>query len=179
MKPQNLLINQQGHLKLADFGLARAFTIPLRNYTHEVVTLWYRAPEILLGSKMYSLPIDIWSAGCIVAEMMTRKALFPGDSEVDELFSIFRVLGTPTDEVFPGVTQLPAFSTTFPQWKPKNLADILPGVESAGVDLVRQMLCYDPAARISAKAALNHPYFDDLAADVKAKCRPREVSLEN
>jgi serine/threonine protein kinase len=78
LKPQNLLINQLGDIKLADFGLARAFTVPLRNYTHEVVTLWYRAPEILLGSKLYSLPIDIWSAGCIIAEMLNRKPLFQG-----------------------------------------------------------------------------------------------------
>jgi serine/threonine protein kinase len=175
MKPQNLLINQVGYIKLADFGLARAFTIPLRAYTHEVVTLWYRAPEVLLGSKLYSVPIDIWSTGCIIAEMMTKKALFPGDSEVDELFSIFRVLGTPTEETFPGVTQLPAFSTTFPKWRPKNLADLLHGISPAGVDLIQKMLQYDPAARISAKAALDHPYFDDLAPEMKAKCRPVEI----
>jgi serine/threonine protein kinase len=175
MKPQNLLINQAGYLKLADFGLARAFTIPLRNYTHEVVTLWYRAPEILLGSKLYSVSIDVWSTGCIIAEMMTKKPLFPGDSEVDELFSIFRVLGTPTEEVFPGVTQLPAFSATFPKWRPKKLPDVLHGVEQAGVDLVQQMLKYDPATRISSKAALDHPYFDDLPPEVKAKCRPVEI----
>jgi serine/threonine protein kinase len=107
--------------------------------------------------------------------MMTKKPLFPGDSEVDELFSIFRVLGTPTEEVFPGVTLLPAFSTTFPKWRPKNLADILRGIDPAGVDLVQQMLKYDPATRISSKAALDHPYFDDLPAEVKAKCRPVEI----
>jgi serine/threonine protein kinase len=104
-----------GFIKLADFGLALAFTIPLRNYTHEVITLWYRPPEILLGSKFYSLAIDIWSTGCIITEMMMRKPMFPGDSEIDELFSIFRVLGTPNEESFPGVTQLPEFSDTFPK----------------------------------------------------------------
>jgi serine/threonine protein kinase len=77
-------------LKLADFGLARAFGIPIRKYTHEVVTLWYRAPEILLGSQLYSTPVDIWSIGCIFAEMVTKRPLFPGDSEIDELFRIFR-----------------------------------------------------------------------------------------
>ena len=90
LKPQNLLIDRTGALKLADFGLARAFGVPVRAYTHEVVTLWYRAPEILLGSRDYSTPVDIWSAGCIFAEMWNRCALFQGDSEIDELFRVFR-----------------------------------------------------------------------------------------
>lgn len=92
LKPQNLLIDRHGHLKLADFGLARAFGIPIRTYTHEVVTLWYRAPEILLGARHYSTPVDIWSVGCIFAEMVNHQALFPGDSEIDQLFRIFRYL---------------------------------------------------------------------------------------
>jgi serine/threonine protein kinase len=83
LKPQNLLIDNKGNLKLADFGLARAFGLPVKTYTHEVVTLWYRAPEILLGQKQYSTPVDIWSAGCIFAEMAQRRALFAGDSEID------------------------------------------------------------------------------------------------
>lgn len=90
LKPQNLLIDKEGNLKLADFGLARAFGIPLRTYTHEVVTLWYRAPEVLLGSRHYSTAIDMWSVGCIFAEMAMRSPLFPGDSEIDEIFRIFR-----------------------------------------------------------------------------------------
>ena len=90
LKPQNLLIDKDANLKLADFGLARAFGVPLRTYTHEVVTLWYRAPEILLGGRQYSTGVDMWSVGCIFAEMCTRKPLFPGDSEIDEIFKIFR-----------------------------------------------------------------------------------------
>lgn len=90
LKPQNLLINAECNLKLADFGLARAFGVPLRTYTHEVVTLWYRAPEILLGGRQYSTGVDMWSIGCIFAEMCTRKPLFAGDSEIDEIFKIFR-----------------------------------------------------------------------------------------
>ena len=81
LKPQNLLINREGILKLADFGLARAFGIPVKNFTHEVVTLWYRAPDILLGSKNYSTSVDIWSVGCIFAEVVNRKALFAGNNE--------------------------------------------------------------------------------------------------
>lgn len=95
LKPQNLLIDRYGNLKLADFGLARAFGVPLRTYTHEVVTLWYRAPEILLGGRQYSTGVDMWSVGCIFAEMCTRKPLFPGDSEIDQIFKIFRLVAVP------------------------------------------------------------------------------------
>lgn len=175
MKPQNLLLNRSGFIKLADFGLARAFTIPLRNYTHEVVTLWYRAPEVLLGSQYYSLPIDIWSTGCIIAEMITRKPLFPGDSEIDELFKIFQILGTPTEENFPEVTKMPAYSSTFPKFHRKDLSEVIPDADPLCLDLIEQMLRYDPANRISAKAALDHPYFDDLSPEIKHKCRPVEI----
>lgn len=90
LKPQNLLIDKNGTLKIADFGLGRAFGIPVRAYTHEVVTLWYRAPEVLLGAQRYSCPIDVWSIACIFAEMMTKRPFFQGDSEIDQLFKIFR-----------------------------------------------------------------------------------------
>ena len=91
LKPQNLLIDSKGNIKLADFGLARAFGLPIKTYTHEVVTLWYRAPEILLGQRQYSTPVDIWSVGAIMAEMAQRRALFQGDSEIDQIFKIFQV----------------------------------------------------------------------------------------
>ena len=93
LKPQNLLINREGELKLADFGLARAFGIPVRSYTHEVVTLWYRAPDVLLGSRKYSTPVDIWSIGCIFAEMVNGAPLFTGSSEEKQLEIIFEKLG--------------------------------------------------------------------------------------
>ncbi|NXD87876.1 CDK3 kinase, partial [Halcyon senegalensis] len=159
LKPQNLLINEAGAIKLADFGLARAFGVPLRAYTHEVVTLWYRAPEILLGCKYYSTAVDIWSIGCIFGEMVTRKALFPGDSEIDQLFRIFRTLGTPTEETWPGVTQLPDYQWDFPQWARKEMKEIVPNLDQDGRDLLVQLLLYDPSRRISAKAALSHRYF--------------------
>ncbi|KAG0267662.1 cyclin-dependent serine/threonine protein kinase [Linnemannia exigua] len=106
LKPQNLLINKKGDLKLGDFGLARAFGIPVRSYSHEVVTLWYRAPDVLMGSKQYSTSIDIWSAGCIFAEMASGRPLFPGSSVKDQLLKIFKILGTPTEESWPGVSKL-------------------------------------------------------------------------
>ncbi|PUU76617.1 kinase-like domain-containing protein [Tuber borchii] len=159
LKPQNLLIDKEGNLKLADFGLARAFGVPLRTYTHEVVTLWYRSPEILLGGKQYSTGVDMWSVGCIFAEMCTRKALFPGDSEIDEIFKIFQVLGTPDEETWPGVTSFPDFKSSFPQWAKVDTKKMVPGLEDAGIDLLEAMLVYDPAGRISAKQACHHDYF--------------------
>lgn len=159
LKPQNLLIDKEGNLKLADFGLARAFGVPLRSYTHEVVTLWYRAPEVLLGGRQYSTGVDMWSIGCIFGEMVNRKPLFPGDSEIDEIFKIFRVMGTPTEDTWPGVTSLPDFKHTFPKWSKKDLSDHVAGLDPHGVDLLEQLLTYDPALRISAKRAIIHPYF--------------------
>ncbi|KXL48137.1 hypothetical protein M433DRAFT_130583 [Acidomyces richmondensis BFW] len=164
LKPQNLLIDKEGNLKLADFGLARAFGVPLRTYTHEVVTLWYRAPEILLGGRQYSTGVDMWSVGCIFAEMATRKPLFPGDSEIDEIFKIFRILGTPTEADWPGVTSFPDFKASFPKWERKGDQEIVndDGVKvlgDEGLDLLASLLVYDPAGRISAKQAVDHPYF--------------------
>lgn len=98
LKPQNLLISQQNVLKLADFGLARASGIPVKGFTHEVVTLWYRPPDVLLGSQKYSSAIDIWSVGCILAEMVNMRPLFPGQKEGDELKRIFKVVGTPSPQ---------------------------------------------------------------------------------
>jgi len=162
LKPQNLLIDSHGHIKLADFGLARAFGIPVRAYTHEVVTLWYRAPEILLGARQYACPVDIWSLGPIFAEMITRRPLFPGDSEIDELYRIFRLLGTPTEETWAGVTKLPDYKATFPKWSKKDLKTVVPGLEESGIELLDAMMQYQPSNRITARAALQHRYFADL-----------------
>jgi len=159
LKPQNLLIDSHGLIKLADFGLARAFGLPVRPYTHEVVTLWYRAPEVLLGAKFYSTAVDTWSLGCIFAEMLTRRPLFPGDSEIDQLFRIFRVLGTPTEATWPGVSSLPDYKPVFPRWEAQDISQALPpDVSPGGQDLLHQILVYNPAGRISAKQALQHQY---------------------
>lgn len=165
LKPQNLLIGQDEVLKLADFGLARAFGIPVRTYTHEVVTLWYRAPEILLGGKHYAPAVDIWSIGCIFAEMATGAPLFPGDSEIDELFRIFRVFGTPTEETWPGVSSLADYKADFPAWSKVPLSTIVLQLDAHGLDLLEHMLVFNPARRITAKQALLHPFFDELRAN--------------
>ena len=168
LKPQNLLINREGELKLADFGLARAFGIPVRSYTHEVVTLWYRAPDVLMGSRKYSTPVDIWSIGCIFAEMCNGRPLFAGTSEADQLDSIFRHLGTPTEEIFPGVSELPEFKAQFPAYPPPDsLQRLVPSMDPRGAELLHQMLAFDPQQRISARDAMSHPYFDDLSPAIK------------
>ncbi|XP_037957703.1 cyclin-dependent kinase 1-like [Teleopsis dalmanni] len=164
LKPQNILIDQNGTIKVADFGLGRSISPRSRVYTHEVVTLWYRAPEILLGSPYYAFSVDIWSVGCIFAEMSTRKPLFRGDSEIDQLFHIFRILKTPTEDIWPGVTSLPDYKATFPCWSSYTLREQLKNINELGIDLLQKMLIYDPFHRFTARDILNHPYFDDLSS---------------
>lgn len=164
LKPQNLLIDSHGVVKLADFGLARSYSLPIKTYTHEVVTLWYRAPEILLGQKQYSTSVDIWSAGCIFGEMAMKKPMFPGDSEIDEIFKIFRLHGTPTEETWPGVTKLRDFKTTFPKFKGVALSDATKGMDPLAQDLLSKLIALDPAKRISARLALQHVLSPSLLA---------------
>ena len=161
LKPQNLLISPaENLLKIADFGLARAFSVPIRTLTHEIETLWYRAPEVLLGQKEYSLGVDIWAIGCIFAELHEQKTLFMGDSEIDQIFRIFQFFGTPTEATWPGISQLPDFKPTFPKWKPANPADVLKKMKPDAIDLFLKLVALDPAKRISAMEALKHHYFN-------------------
>ncbi|VIO85888.1 cell division control protein 2 homolog, putative [Brugia malayi] len=163
LKPQNLLVSSEGIIKLADFGLARAVSVPMRAYTHEIATLWYRPPEILLGENRYSFGVDIWSVGCIFAEMAARTPLFKGDSEITQLFSIFSIMSTPTEDNWHGVSQLPNYHDTFPQWKRCCLDKALHRcMDSEGLKILKAMIKYNPAERISAKELLKNPYFNDI-----------------
>ncbi|XP_059649583.1 cell division control protein 2 homolog 1-like [Cornus florida] len=164
LKPENLLIDVNNNVvKIADFGLARAFGVPLRNYTDKVATLAYRAPELLLGAK-YSTPVDKWSVGCIFAEMVTRRRrpLFDGYTEFNVLMEIFRMFGVPTEATWPGVTSLCGYITkaiAFPTVVTRDLAAEAPKVGAVGLDLLSKMLILDPSRRITASDALQHAYF--------------------
>ena len=162
-----MLINREGVLKLADFGLARAFGIPVKNFTHEVVTLWYRAPDILMGSKDYNTSVDIWSVGCIFAEIVTKRPLFPGKNEEDQLTKIFKIRGTPTTEEWPGIQDLAGYKSDFPIFEKDDLSKHVPGLDQEGLELLEQMLIHDPTKRISAKDALKHPFFKDVPKEIK------------
>jgi len=168
LKPQNLLINKNGELKLADFGLARAFGIPVRCYSAEVVTLWYRPPDVLFGAKLYTTSIDMWSAGCIFAELDNAgRPLFPGSDVDDQLKRIFKLLGTPTEESWPGLMQLPDYKP-FAMYQPTlTFAQVVPKMSPKGKDLLQKLLICNPALRVSSDEAMSHPYFSDLPTSMK------------
>jgi cell division cycle 2-like protein len=137
LKTANLLLNNQGILKIGDFGLAREFGSPQKRLSPNVVTLWYRAPELLLGDKDYTPAIDMWSVGCIFAELLTQTPLFDGKGEIEQITKIFTTLGTPTEEIWPGVSDLPIMKQF--SWKnhiATGLREKLPVVTSATLDLL-------------------------------------------
>uniref|UniRef100_A0A7R9TX12 cyclin-dependent kinase n=1 Tax=Prasinoderma coloniale TaxID=156133 RepID=A0A7R9TX12_9VIRI len=167
IKPDNLLVERRtGRLVIAGWGLSRQVAPPVGNLTHEVVTLWYRAPEILLGGPKvkYSMPIDMWSVGAVFGELAKGAPLFPSENiEIDQLFHIFRALGTPSPDTWAGVEDMPDYQVTFPQWEGKPLSQLVPQLDEDGIDLLGKFLAYDPTKRISARDALAHPYFNGVA----------------
>lgn len=170
LKTSNILLNNRGELKICDFGMARQYGSPLKPYTQLVVTLWYRAPELLLGAKQYTTAIDMWSLGCIMAELLSKEPLFNGRTEVDQLDKIFRTLGTPNETIWPGFSKLPGVKVNFVK-QPYNLLrkkfpaasfTTSPVLSEAGFDLLNRLLTYDPAKRITAEDALNHAWFREV-----------------
>lgn len=164
IKPQNILINSQGQLKLADFGLARAFGIPVSTFSTDVVSLWYRPPDVLLGCQTYNTSIDIWSAGCIFAEMHIARALFPGNTNEDQLVRIFRIMGTPSEATWPGISQYTGYKHNYQDYAVQDLRVVLPEIDSCGIDILQRMLQLRPELRIGASNALKHPWFNDVLA---------------
>ncbi|KAL3511414.1 hypothetical protein ACH5RR_030815 [Cinchona calisaya] len=170
LKTSNILLNNRGELKICDFGLARQYGSPLKPYTHLVVTLWYRAPELLLGAKQYSTAIDMWSLGCIMAELLAKQPLFNGKTEFDQLDKIFKILGTPNETIWPGFPKLPGVKVNFVKHQYNQLRTKFPPtsfrgspvLSDAGFDLLNRLLTYDPEKRITAEDALNHPWFREV-----------------
>lgn len=161
LKTSNLLLNHRGILKVGDFGLAREYGSPLKEYTPVVVTLWYRAPELLLQAPKYSTPIDVWSIGCIFGEFLTMKPLFPGKSEQDQLGLLFKNLGTPNEKIWPGYSELPVVKKAVFAEQPYNNLHKRLGqrLSKEGFRLIDHLLAYCPERRITAEQALAHEYF--------------------
>ncbi|EJT49955.1 MAP kinase [Trichosporon asahii var. asahii CBS 2479] len=168
LKPGNLLVNSDCELKICDFGLARGYQ-PVTGeapqneelrMTEYVATRWYRAPEIMLSNKRYTSAIDVWSIGCILGELLGLKPLFKGKDYVDQLNLILNVLGTPDDETLQRMSSEKArmYMATLPHSEKRDLAEVLPGADPAALDLLAQLLSFDPSKRIDVVQALEHPY---------------------
>lgn len=157
LKPQNILVSRDCSIKLADFGLARIYDFSSL-LTTVVVTLWYRSPEILLGNS-YATPVDLWSCGCIFAELYLRKPLFPGQYEGDQLNHIFQALGTPGPADWPPNSSI--LREAFPARPPRPLSTLVPEMDQQALDLLKRLLVFSPEDRISAGQALTHAYFAD------------------
>ncbi|KAJ3604088.1 hypothetical protein NHX12_028829 [Muraenolepis orangiensis] len=160
LKPNNLLLDGSGVLKLADFGLAKAFGSPNRVYTHQVVTRWYRSPELLFGAKMYGVGVDMWAMGCILAELLLRLPFLAGDSDLDQLSKIFEALGTPTEETWPGVKSLPDY-VAFKQFPGTPLEHIFSAAGDDLLELLQGLFTFNPSTRTTATQALKMSYFSN------------------
>jgi len=161
LKPANLLISRTGHLKIADFGLARVYQEDgERLYSHQVATRWYRAPELLYGSRSYDLGVDLWAVGAIFGEMLNFSPLFPGESDIEQLCCVLRALGTPDEAKWPGMRELPDFNKiTFPENEAIPFENLVPDASEEALDLLKQFLVYSSKDRIPASEALLHSYF--------------------
>ena len=165
LKPNNLLISPgTGLLKIADFGLARFYGDPPaadNPMTIQVVTRWYRSPELLFGAKQYGSAVDMWSVGCIFAELMLRTPFLAGESDIGQLNVIFQALGTPIEKDWPGMKQLPDY-IEYTEYQKTPLKRIFTAAPNSALDLLSQMLHFDPNKRITAKQALEHVYFSEM-----------------
>ncbi|KAI0420269.1 kinase-like domain-containing protein [Xylaria grammica] len=163
IKAANILVSSDGILKLADFGLARFYAKRHQlDYTNRVITIWYRSPELLLGETQYGAAVDIWSAACVMVEIFTRHAIFPGDGgEISQLEKIYNILGTPNRKEWPGLADTPWFELLRPSYrKPNVFADkYRERLPAAAFNLLEDMFQYDPIKRPSAADVLEHPYF--------------------
>ncbi|KAJ1841619.1 hypothetical protein LPJ73_006058 [Coemansia sp. RSA 2703] len=165
LKLPNMLLTKAGELKIADFGLARLFHEPRRPMTPQVATLWYRAPELILGSTDYAVAIDMWSVGCILGELLIHRPFLPGNSEQEQMRLIGDMIGAPNERIWPGFSSLPlARSIKFSENRYNNLKLAVRNVSTNTVMLLNALLTYDPRRRINVQSALDHAYFFELPA---------------
>jgi CTD kinase subunit alpha len=163
IKAANILVSSEGILKLADFGLARFYAKRHQlDYTNRVITIWYRSPELLLGETQYGPAVDIWSAACVLVEIFTRNAIFPGDGhEISQLDKIYDILGTPNKQDWPNLVEMPWFELLRPGYRKRNVfaEKYKDRVTSASFDLLTALFRYDPDKRPTATEVLDHAYF--------------------
>ncbi|XP_035680341.1 cyclin-dependent kinase 10-like isoform X1 [Branchiostoma floridae] len=173
LKVSNLLMTDKGCIKIADFGLARTFGLPPKPMTPRVVTLWYRSPELLLGAKTQTTAVDMWAAGCIFGELLAHKPLLPGRSEIHQLELIVELLGTPSEAIWPGFSQLPALEQISLKKQPyNNLKHRFPWLSEAGLRLLNFLFMYDPKKRGSAEECMKSSYFKEKPLPTEPELMP-------
>uniref|UniRef100_A0A6A7FY80 Cyclin-dependent kinase G-2-like isoform X1 n=3 Tax=Hirondellea gigas TaxID=1518452 RepID=A0A6A7FY80_9CRUS len=185
LKTSNLLLNDKGILKVCDLGMARRYGSPLRPYSHLVITLWYRSPELLLGAKTYSTAVDMWSVGCVFGEFLTNKPLIDGRREIEQLDKMFKLLGTPNEKIWPKMMELDHAQTFKFKTYVSSLRKRLPlasytggpNLSEKGMDLLLKMLCFDPEQRITATQALKHEWFQESPKPQTTSMMPTFPSL--
>lgn len=173
LKVSNLLMTDKGCVKIADFGLARWFGLPVRPMTPRVVTLWYRAPELLLQARTQTTSVDMWAAGCILGELLDHRPLLPGRSEISQLELIVDLLGTPSDAIWPEYSSLPALQNITLKAQPyNNLKQRFPWLTPAGLRLLNFLFMYDPKKRATAEECLQSSYFKEAPLPCEPKMMP-------
>jgi cyclin-dependent kinase 7 len=178
IKPNNLLIAADGEVKLADFGLARSFAEPYLNMTHQVITRWYRPPELLFGARHYSTVVDVWSMGMVFAELLLGVPFVAGSSDMDQIAKISEAFGTPTEENWPGVTKLPNYVPPGDRVNPLQGRDFFlrqfPTAGPVGADLLMSMTTLDPRKRSTAREILGHNWWKDDPKPTSKEALPRK-----
>lgn len=162
LKPDNMLFLKDGTMKLADFGLARMYGTPKTRLSPQAITLWYKPPELLLGATEYSSSADMWSVGCIFAELLLRRPFLQGkQTDISQLDTIFTVFGTPTESNWPDhkTLSLPSRGLEWDDCPPMEFDEIFTAAPKDGLSLLRSLLVLDPNNRFSASQCLSHPYF--------------------
>jgi len=181
LKVSNLLLTDKGILQIADFGLARSLGIPKKPSTPKVVTLWYRAPEVLFGAKIHSSAMDLWSAGCVLAELLLHAPLFAARSELELIDLIINTIGSPSEQIWPGYSELPLIKDLTLKHQPySNLKSKFPWWNSdSGYRLLNGMLYYCPQKRINAADAVRHQYFQERPLPLDPSMMPTFPEYRN